>query len=104
MCASFIRDLVHDAHRFIMYHKVAIESYPLQAYASALLFSPIESAVRRLLQHKKPKNIAIKPAMSKSWSACLQTFEGHSSAVRSVAFSHDSAKLASASFDNTVKI
>ena len=36
--------------------------------------------------------------------ACLQTLEGHSSGVRSVAFSHDSAQLASASWDNKVKI
>jgi WD40 repeat protein len=43
------------------------------------------------------------PAMSDGWSACLQTLEGHSSTVRSVAFSHDSTQLASASDDNTVK-
>ncbi|KAF2174670.1 hypothetical protein K469DRAFT_613817 [Zopfia rhizophila CBS 207.26] len=43
----------------------------------------------------------INPASS---SECLQTLEGHSSSVRSVAFSHDSARLASASYDETVKI
>jgi WD40 repeat protein len=42
--------------------------------------------------------------MSAGWSACLQTLEGHSNAVRSVAFSHDSTKLASASSDSTVKV
>jgi WD40 repeat protein len=42
--------------------------------------------------------------MSDGWSACLQTLEGHSGSVNSVAFSHDSARLASASHDNTVKI
>jgi WD40 repeat protein len=36
--------------------------------------------------------------------ACLQTLEGHSSAVYSVAFLHDSARLVSASYDDTVKI
>ena len=46
----------------------------------------------------------IKPGMSDGWSACLQTLEGHSGCVSSVAFSHDSAKLASASSDGTVKI
>ena len=39
-----------------------------------------------------------------SSGACLHTLEGHSSVVYSVAFSHDSSKLASASFDNTVKV
>jgi WD40 repeat protein len=87
-----------------MYHKQAIESYPLQTYASALLFSPTKSLVRQLFRHEEPDGIAVKPPMREGWSACLQTLEGHSSVVRSVAFSHDSARLASASSDSTVKI
>ena len=87
-----------------MYHKGPIESYPFQTYFSALLFSPTESAIRRLFRHDEPKSITVKPAMSSSWSACLQTLEGHSDYVSSVAFSHDSTRLASASYDNTVKL
>ncbi|KAL5371406.1 hypothetical protein DPSP01_014286 [Paraphaeosphaeria sporulosa] len=99
-----LRRLFEDAHRFIMYHKGPIESYPLQSYASALLFSPTESAIRRLFQHEEPEGITVRPAMNSSWSACLQTLEGHRSTVTSVAFSHDSTKLASASHDNTVRL
>jgi WD40 repeat protein len=68
------------------------------------LFSPTESAIRRLFRHDEPKSIIVKPVISSSWSACLQTLEGHSSYVRSVAFSHDSTRLASASDDKTVKL
>jgi WD40 repeat protein len=42
--------------------------------------------------------------MGDKWSACLQTLEGHSGSVSSVAFSHDSTRLASASHDGTVRI
>jgi hypothetical protein len=70
--------LLEDARRFIMYHKGAIESYPLQLYASALLFSPTESVIRELFQHEEPEAITVHPAMSSDWSACLQTLEGHS--------------------------
>jgi WD40 repeat protein len=42
--------------------------------------------------------------MNDTWSACLQTLEGHNDIVKSVAFSHDSIRLASASYDSTVKI
>jgi len=46
--------------------------------------------------------------MVKIWDAssgeCLQTLEGHSDSVWSAAFSHDLARLASASSDRTVKI
>jgi WD40 repeat protein len=87
-----------------MYHKGAIEGSPLQAYASALLFSPVESLVRKLYKHEEPAWVAVKPTMGDNWSACLQTLEGHSSGVTSVAFSHDSTKLASASDDKTVKV
>ncbi|KAF1360474.1 hypothetical protein EJ07DRAFT_177182 [Lizonia empirigonia] len=96
--------LVEDAGQFVMYHKGVIESYPLQTYASALLFSPTRSVTRRLFRYDEPNGIAIRPAMSAGWSACLQTLEGHSDGVSSVAFSHDSSKLASASWDNTVKV
>ncbi|KAF2626135.1 beta transducin-like protein HET-D2Y [Macroventuria anomochaeta] len=102
--ADELTNLVQDAYRFIMYHKAAVESYPLQAYASALLFSPTGSSIRGLFRHEEPKGIIIKPAMSSGWSACLQTLEGHSQRVTFVAFSHDSTKLASASWDNTVKL
>ncbi|KAF2633479.1 hypothetical protein BU25DRAFT_486568 [Macroventuria anomochaeta] len=97
-------EIVQDAFRFVMYHKGVIESYPLQTYASALLFSPTGSVTRRLFQHEEPNGIAVRPAMRAGWSACLQTLEGHSGAVSSVAFSHDSAKLASVSWGNTVKV
>jgi WD40 repeat protein len=46
--------------------------------------------------------------MVKIWDAssgeCLQTLEGHNDWVRSVAFSHDSTRLALASADKTVKV
>ena len=87
-----------------MYHKGAIEGYPLQTYASALMFSPTGSLIRQLFQHEEPEAISIRPTLSEEWSACLQTLEGHSREVRSVAFSHDSTRLASASYDRTVKI
>jgi WD40 repeat protein len=96
--------LVYDARRLIMYHKEAVEKYPLQVYASALLFSPADSLIRRLFQHEEPRGIAIKPDIRNGWSACLQTLEGHGDWVWLVAFSHDSARLASASRDRTVKI
>jgi len=87
-----------------MYHKWAIENSPLQAYTSALMFSPTRSLIRGLFKEEEPKWITIKPAMGDKWSACLQTLEGHGDLVSSVAFSHDSTRLASASNDKTVKI
>ncbi|KAH5983398.1 hypothetical protein HBI84_247640 [Parastagonospora nodorum] len=99
-----LAQLVQDARRFIMYHKGAIEGYPLQTYASALLFSPTGSLIRQLFRQEEPEAISITPALSDEWSACLQTLEGHGGWVLSVAFSHDSTRLASASYDSTIRI
>jgi WD40 repeat protein len=87
-----------------MHFKRAMEQSPLQAYTSALVFSPACSLIRGLFKEEEPKWITIKPAAEDNWNACLQTLEGHSSSVSSVAFSHDSTRLASASHDRTVKI
>src|SRR5690242_7537666 len=89
-----------------MAHKGAIENSPLQAYASALLFSPASSLVRSHFKEEEPQWIKIEPSnvTGDQWSACLSTLEGHSDAVNSVAFSHDSTRLASASDDKTVKV
>ena len=87
-----------------MYHIQAIRNSPLQAYASALIFSPDRSLIRSYFKGEEPKWISIKPAIGDQWSACLQTLEGHSHSVMSVAFSHNSARLASASYDKTIKI
>ncbi|KAH7089950.1 WD40-repeat-containing domain protein [Paraphoma chrysanthemicola] len=99
-----LTQLVQDARRFIMYHKGAIKSYPLQAYASAFLFSPSHSLIRSLFRHEEPDWITLKPAMSHKWSDCTQTLEGHFGFVDSVALSYDSVQLASGSRDGKVII
>ncbi|KAF2007834.1 WD40 repeat-like protein [Amniculicola lignicola CBS 123094] len=98
-----LTELIYDAHRFIMYHKVTIEKYPLQTYASVLLSSPTRSLIRLLFQEDMPTWVTVTPGMKDEWDACLQTLEGHTQWLSSVAFSHDSKQLASASYQE-VKI
>lgn len=68
------------------------------------MFSPSRSRVRCLFRHEEPKWITILPAMADEWSVCLQMFEGHGGSVNSVAFSPDGTRLASVSWDKTVKM
>ncbi|KAL1889912.1 hypothetical protein Sste5346_008639 [Sporothrix stenoceras] len=77
---------------------------PLQAYASALVFSPTRSLVRELFKLEEPNWLIRKPVLEAGWNACLQTLEGHDDSVWSVAFSADGNHVASASSDDTVKI
>jgi WD40 repeat protein len=85
-----------------MIHKSVIENSPLQAYASALLFSPSNSLVKDLFEKERPSFIKIKSGISTDWSACLQIIESHSWAVSIVAFSPDGKKLAGVGDDTII--
>jgi len=60
--------------------------------------------MREAYKQEEPEWITTKPTIEDHWNACLQMLEGHSRAVMSVTFSHDSKLLASASYDKTVRI
>jgi WD40 repeat protein len=68
------------------------------------VFNLAYSLIKGLFKEEKPKWITIKLAAEDNWNACLQTLEGHSNEVNSVAFLYDSTRLALASYDQTVKI
>ena len=82
-------DVVKDARRFLLSRRGGIEVAPLQVYASALIFSPTNSLVRRLFSREEPSWIELKPKVEDDWNACLQTLEGHTGSVSSVVFSAD---------------
>ncbi|EPE03477.1 nacht and wd40 domain protein [Ophiostoma piceae UAMH 11346] len=102
--ASRLADFVYDALRFILSYRFCIDEAPLQAYASALLFSPTNSKVRRCFETEQLEWVKTKPIVPAEWDSCLQTLNGHTSYVYSVVYSPDGKQLASASWDNTVKI
>lgn len=52
----------------------------------------------------KPDWISTEPVVEVGWNACLQTLEGHGNSVQSVAFSPDGQRLASGSYDSTIKL
>ena len=95
---------VRDTHRFALSNRSIIDQAPLQAYTSALLFAPTSSLVKKKFKVEEPSWISTTPIVESDWNACLQTLEGHSSLVQSIAFSPDSQRLISGSVDNTIKI
>ena len=96
--------LVEDMRRFVLLNKDVIEAFPMQTYISALIFCPIQSKKRQLFKDDGPEWIVTKPIIEEGWNPCLQTFEGHSGFVNSVAFSPDGQKIVSGSNDQTVRV
>jgi WD40 repeat protein len=94
---------LNDAYRFMLIHRQTIERYPLQAYISALIFSPTESVIRRQFAAKHPKWITTYPVMNPNWDSCLIAHECPAR-VASMAFSADGKQLALALQDDTQDI
>ena len=90
--------------RFVQYCSWLVENHPLQVYASALVFGPARSMTRSLFKWEEIRWVTTGPVVEEDWNACMQTLEGHSDYVRSVAFSPDSKLVASGSDNKTIKI
>ncbi|CEI41572.1 unnamed protein product [Fusarium venenatum] len=94
-------ELLQDARRFVLFHKLAVEVAPLQVYASALVFSPTRSLIKQLYENELSIRIIPPTAVGLDWSACLQTMDqnkhGLWGEVRSVCFSAGGQWLASGS-------
>lgn len=72
--AVSLHTLVSDAHHFITVHTPAISHAPLQAYASALLFSPATSPIRTLHSHHTPPWVSLHPPTAipaSTWPTCI---------------------------------
>ncbi|PQE07169.1 hypothetical protein CJF31_00004831 [Rutstroemia sp. NJR-2017a BVV2] len=95
---------IYDARRFIVYNRSVIEQAPLQSYCSVLVFSPEKSLVRVAFEKCIPTWIETKPKVHAYWNTLLQTLEGHSDWVMSVAFSPDGKQVVSGSADQTVRL
>lgn len=91
-------------YRFAQSYGAIIGMTPLQAYTSALIFSPASSLTRTLFTSKEPEWIVQKPRVEQQWNGCLTTLSGHRDIVNSVAFSPDGHRIVSGGHDCCIKI
>ncbi|CAG8013453.1 unnamed protein product [Penicillium salamii] len=76
----------------------------LMVYCAGLIFAPKTAIIRKEFEQELPAWIYQLPLAEERWGAGLQTLEGHSALVISVAFSPDSRLLATGAYDNTVRV
>ena len=95
---------MQDATRFLLRHYQTIATWPLQIYSSAILFSPQASVVRTNNLDKIPRWLKKTPLTENEWASLIQTLAGHSDRVTAVVFSPDGKRIASGSWDKTIKV
>jgi WD40 repeat protein len=96
-------EFLNDARRFILKNQQIAEIASLQLYSSGLMFCPRNSIIRDIFDSELSSWHQV-PQVEESWGTELQTLEGHSHWVESVAFSPDGQQLASGSSDKSIKL
>ncbi|BCR98241.1 uncharacterized protein AKAW2_31560S [Aspergillus luchuensis] len=96
--------LLLDARRFILKFAQIADMAPLQLYSSGLIFAPHKALFREIYERELPAWLSRGPKVEEYWDPEMQTLEGHSNWVYSVAFSNNGQLLASGSRDKTIKL
>ncbi|RAH68492.1 uncharacterized protein BO66DRAFT_472692 [Aspergillus aculeatinus CBS 121060] len=102
-CADQLSSLVNDISRYMREFKVPIETSPLQAYSSALIWAPNRSLVKDLYQHERSTWITKVPVVEENWSRCIHTIVGNDCDITGIGWSQDGDRLLCMAADLTVR-
>ncbi|KAF5253925.1 hypothetical protein FANTH_1250 [Fusarium anthophilum] len=95
--------LIEDALRFSHYFCSIIENYPLQIYASGLLFSPNDSLIRRRFEQYTSKIFSEGPKVDDKWSPIRSTFEWDELEIETMSFAPTSQTLIVSTYDKLIR-
>ncbi|KAJ3489794.1 hypothetical protein NLG97_g5926 [Lecanicillium saksenae] len=97
--SGLTESLVHDAYRFVLAHSHTIQTAPLQAYVSALIFSPSKSFAMHFHRSEKPDWIETLSGLGFHWDPCLMTISLDKRGFKGAALSNDGSKFATMLLD-----
>ncbi|KAJ3539301.1 hypothetical protein NM208_g5547 [Fusarium decemcellulare] len=97
--SSFLLDTVKFQSTFGM----IIDEYPLQIYASCILFAPNNSRVKAAFTKHMPRWILQPPQTVQDWDACLRMIYTNSEYVKAIRFLPDNGGLLIASSSGKVQ-
>ncbi|KAF9503715.1 hypothetical protein BS47DRAFT_1402150, partial [Hydnum rufescens UP504] len=96
--------ILADAHRFVLAHAEVIRMSALQLYQSAFPFTPHDTALYKVYFKETSGSIRVLQGMDSQWPRILATFHGHCSPISSIACSKDGLKMASGSYDHSIRL
>ncbi|KAJ7486578.1 hypothetical protein FB451DRAFT_1391487 [Mycena latifolia] len=95
--------LLRDCEHFTRQFFAVISTRTLQVYRSALLFTPMKTALKKV--YSGSLDVAVKiSGLRDNWNTCIRTIEGHRAEVFLIAYSPDGARLLSGSSDHTLRL
>ncbi len=100
---SNIMTLLNDCEHFVREFFTVLSSSSQQVYHSALMFTPSDTLLWAKYGNIELPRIRMQNGRQK-WNLFVRTMEGHSSDVRSVAFSPDGTRIVSGSYDETLRL
>ena len=97
---TFVKDMI----KFVQIFAGVIDKSTPHLYLSALPFSPSKSVVTGCLVKKFPRIAKVAVGKHSDWPRNQHVLQGHTSSVRSVAFSQDGRYIVSGSADRTIRV
>ncbi|KZP12137.1 WD40 repeat-like protein, partial [Athelia psychrophila] len=99
-----VRLFAKDGIKFVSAFAGIISDSAPHIYLSALPFAPSTSIINHQYSYVIKNTLAVTNSTRTHWPSCEQVIEGHTDNVRSVAFSPDGERIASGSYDQTIRI
>src|SRR5258706_15240004 len=96
--------LLGDCARMTREFSPVISVSCLQLHCHVIQFLPVECRLSQVYGPKLQSDVHVKQGRVQAWSPCVRVLEGHSGICSCLAFSPDGERLASGSYDDTVRL
>ncbi|CCA72103.1 related to WD40-repeat protein (notchless protein) [Serendipita indica DSM 11827] len=99
-----VRNRMMDIRRFMTTFSVPIQDSAPHIYISALPFTPTSSILHKEGLNLYPNTLTITRGLDAEYAGLPEVLHGHEDSVSGIAFSPDGSKLASSSYDATIRL